>query len=176
MFTIEENLQNNGKIFHNLSNIFVDRLSKKILKELQGNGDLTQSQLAKLVDSTSSTCMRRIQKLRKDGYLKKRVYLTDAAKLGRGLRAIITVTTRNQDLSLRRQFTKRLSKEPSICCAYGVTGEVDAVLIGNFSSMEEFQSVCDRLFDKDSNVLRYTSSFAVEIYKEETSIPIDSLP
>lgn len=51
-----------------------------------------------------------------------------------------------------------------------MTGEQDAVLIGHFSDMEEYQALCDRLFDGDPDVVRYTTLFAVETYKETTTI------
>lgn len=47
---------------------------------------------------------------------------------------------------------------------------MDAVLIGHFCDMEEYQTLCDRLFDSDPDVVRYTTLFAVETYKETTKI------
>ncbi|TIW02314.1 MAG: Lrp/AsnC family transcriptional regulator, partial [Mesorhizobium sp.] len=45
----------------------------------------------------------------------------------------------------------------------------------NFIDAEECQAVCDRLFDDDPHIVRYTTLFAVERYKEETAIPSDAL-
>lgn len=153
----------------------MDRLDIRLLDALQQDGALTQAQLAARVGSTPSTCLRRVQRLRNSGHLERCVYLADPAKLERGLRAIIAVVTTGHGQDSRGAFAEKIRNEPAISMAYGVTGEVDAVLYGNFASMEEYQAVCDRLFDHDPQVVRYTTFFAVERYKTETAIPTDAL-
>lgn len=148
----------------------MDDLDLRIIAELQVDGTLTKAELAEAVGSTPSTCLRRVAELRRSGVLTGCVYLADPARLGRGIRAIITVTTRNHTKDMRRSFAARITEEPAITQAYGVTGEQDAVLIGHFSDMEEYQALCDRLFDSDPDVVRYTTLFAVETYKETTAI------
>lgn len=150
----------------------MDELDQRIVATLQGDGSLTKAELAEAVGSTPSTCLRRVADLRRLGVLKGCVYLADPVKLGRGIRAVITVTTRNHTKELRTSFASCVSKEASITQAYGVTGELDAVLIGNFKDMEEYQALCDRLFDTDPDVVRYTTLFAVETYKDTTQIEI----
>ncbi len=151
----------------------MDALDLRIIAALQVDGSLTKAELAEAVGSTPSTCLRRVAELRRRGVLTGCVYLADPAKLGRGIRAIITVTTRNHTKELRTSFATHISREPAILQAYGVTGDLDAVLIGVFSDMEEYQALCDRLFDNDPDVVRYTTLFAVETYKETTSITPD---
>lgn len=148
----------------------MDDLDLRIVAALQEDGTLTKAELAEAVGSTPSTCLRRVAELRRTGVLTGCVYLADPAKLGRGIRAVITVTTRNHTKDLRTGFAARISEEPAITQAYGVTGDLDAVLIGYFSDMEEYQSLCDRLFDTDPDVVRYTTFFAVETCKETTAI------
>jgi Lrp/AsnC family transcriptional regulator, leucine-responsive regulatory protein len=148
----------------------MDGLDFRIVAALQADGALTKAELAEAVGSTSSTCLRRVAELRRTGVLKACVYLADPAKLGRGIRAVITVTTRNHTRDVRSSFASRISEEPAITQAFGVTGDLDAVLIGHFGNMEEYQALCDRLFDSDPDVVRYTTLFAVEIYKETTKI------
>ncbi len=148
----------------------MDALDYRIVAALQADGTLTKAELAEAVGSTPSTCLRRVAELRRTGVLTGCVFLADPAKLGRGIRAIITVTTRDHTRELRASFATRITGEPAILQAYGVTGELDAVLIGVFKDMEEYQALCDRLFDSDPDVVRYTTLFALETYKETTTI------
>lgn len=149
----------------------MDDLDLRIVGALQKDGSLTKADLAEAVGSTPSTCLRRVAELRRSGVLKGCVYLADPAQLGRGIRAIINVTTRNHTRDTRTSFATRISGEPAIVQAYGVTGDLDAVLIGHFGDLEEYQALCDRLFDSDPDVVRYTTLFAVETYKDTTVIP-----
>ena len=125
----------------------MDRLDVRILDALQRDGSSTQAQLAERVGSSPSTSLRRAQRLEKSGHLTRCVYLADARKLERGLRTIITVVTSRPAGKTLESFVEMIGKEPAIDLAYGTTGEVDAVLLGNFADMEEYSAVCDRLLN-----------------------------
>src|SRR5690554_2308520 len=99
----------------------MDDLDLRIVGALQVDGTLTKAELAETVGSTSSTCLRRVAALRRAGVLTGCVYLVDPAKLGRGICAIITVTTRNHTKDTRTGFAARISEESAITQAYGVT-------------------------------------------------------
>lgn len=153
----------------------MDRLDVRILDALQQDGSLTQAQLAERVGSSPSTSLRRAQRLKKSGHLDRCVYLADARKLERGLRTIITVVIRSPKGKTLESFVRKIGKEPAIDLAYGTTGEVDTVLLANFANMEEYRAVCDRLLDDDPHVVRYTTLFAVDRYKECSAVPTDAL-
>ena len=153
----------------------MDQLDIRILNALQGNGSLTKSELAELVGSTPSTCLRRAQRLIETGYLDRCVYIANPKKLDRGIRAFISVVTKDHGGDQAASFIERLAEEPSISQAYGTTGDVDAILIANFVDLEEYRLVCERLFADDPLVVRYTTTFGVQTYKETTEISTDEL-
>ncbi|MEM9333064.1 MAG: Lrp/AsnC family transcriptional regulator [Pseudomonadota bacterium] len=153
----------------------MDALDLRIVEALQKRGDLTNSELADVVNSTPSTCLRRVRQLREDGVLGANVFLAEPARLGRPIRAIITATTKDHIRKDRERLATNIRDEPSIAYAYGVTGELDAVLFGNFRDMVEYQHVCDRLFDGVDTIVRYTTHFISETYKAEPAIPVDAI-
>lgn len=153
----------------------MDKLDIRILDVLQQDGSLTQAQLAERVGSSPSTSLRRAQRLEKSGHLGRCVYLADARKLERGLRAIVTIVTTSPGGKTLESFVKRINNEPAIDLAYGTTGEVDAVLLANFADMQEYRALCNRLLDDDPHVVRYTTMFAVDRYKECSAVPTDAL-
>ena len=153
----------------------MDALDIRIVETLQRRGDITHAELAEHVGSTASTCLRRVRALRRSGVLTDNLYLANPTKLGRGLMAIITVTTKDHTRADREAFAATLRQEPAITYAYGVTGELDAVLIGNFRDMVEYQDTCDRLFDGVESIVRYTTHFVAETYKSDPSIPCDAV-
>lgn len=152
----------------------MDRLNTRIIEALQRRGNMTNAELAEEVNSTPSTCLRRVQALQRSGILTRNIFLADAAKLGRGLKAIITATTKDHTRLDREAFARRVRSEAAITYAYGVTGDVDAILIGNFQNMVEYQETCDRLFDGDESIVRYTTHFISETYKDDPAIPCDA--
>jgi Lrp/AsnC family transcriptional regulator, leucine-responsive regulatory protein len=56
--------------------------------------------------------------------------------------------------------------------ADGVSGETDVVLMLRLADMEEFDALCARLFQGQSNVARYCTMFVIRTAKEVTAIPL----
>ena len=95
----------------------MDDLNKRILEALQENADLTHAELAKLVHSSAPTCMRRVQRLKAEGWIARQVAILDADKIGRelgwGLHAIVEV-------SLEQQTAQWLDDFERVACASAV--------------------------------------------------------
>lgn len=153
----------------------MDRINIRILDALQQDASLTHAQLAHLVGSTPSTCIRRVQALKRGGFLEKSVFLASPKKLERGLRAVISVVTKDHGARKMAELMVRIQKEPAINIAYGTTGDIDAIVIGTFVDMEDFHDVCEAIFDNDPYVDRYTSHFVARTFKETTIIPTAEL-
>ena len=60
----------------------LDRFEKNILRVLQDDGSLSNAAIAEKVGLSSSPCWRRIDRLEREGYIKKRVALVDRKKIG----------------------------------------------------------------------------------------------
>jgi len=153
----------------------MDRIDVRILDALQENASLTQAQLADKVGSTPSTCLRRVQSLRRKGVLRNSVFLADPHKLGRPLKAVISVITTSHGARKMAELVSRVQTEPAINSAFGTTGDVDLIVIGNFVNMEDFHDVCERMLDNDPYVERYTTYFVVKAFKETSRICTDEL-
>jgi len=59
----------------------MDGIDKKILSLLQINADISVAELSKKVNLSSTPCWLRINKLYKQGYIKKKVAVIDRAKI-----------------------------------------------------------------------------------------------
>ena len=60
----------------------LDDLDRKILRELQANGRLTNAQLAERVGLSASPCWQRVKRLEEDGYITGYAALLDQKRLG----------------------------------------------------------------------------------------------
>lgn len=60
----------------------LDPYELKILRELQRDASQTTAQIAERVGLSSSPCWRRIDRLEREGYIKRRVALVDRKKVG----------------------------------------------------------------------------------------------
>ena len=71
----------------------MDEIDVKILKLLQHDCNLPASEIAEKVGLSTSPCWKRISKLREKDIIKRQVSILNAAKLGFGLTAYVSIKT-----------------------------------------------------------------------------------
>ncbi|WP_417794862.1 Lrp/AsnC family transcriptional regulator [Terasakiella pusilla] len=144
----------------------MDKIDYKILNFLKEDADITNAALADKVYLSPSSCLRRVQKLKSQGVIKKTVAIIDEKVLGRNLQAIVEVDFDRHGTSSSAPFNERVKNEISVTKAYGITGESDALLFLNLVDMQEYEQVCERLFNNDKNVIRFRTSFVMKRIKD----------
>ncbi len=148
----------------------MDRIDRKILTLLQKDASIANNDLADLVGLSPSSCLRRVRQLKDKGIITKIVALTDPKKLGRTLKAIVTVKLADHGTVARKQWLTDMKCEVAISQIYSVSGETDAVVMFNLIDMEEFQELSQRLFADDKNVIQYQSLFVLEQHKFDLAL------
>ncbi|MEQ9244362.1 MAG: Lrp/AsnC family transcriptional regulator [Nitratireductor sp.] len=150
----------------------MDRIDRKLLNLLQRDASRTNAALADEVGLSASSCLRRIRRLRQSGVIDRIAAILNPAKTGRTLKAVVTVELRLHGEPNTRQFLDLAAREEAVAQAYTVTGEVDAVLILRLRDMEEYDALCNRLFQERMNVARYWTMMVIRTGKDETAIPL----
>ncbi|MCF6121109.1 Lrp/AsnC family transcriptional regulator [Mesorhizobium muleiense] len=150
----------------------MDRIDRKLLKLLQEDASRTNADLAAEVGLSPSSCLRRIRRLKSVGVIDRVVALLDPATAGRGMKAIVTVELERHGEQHMRRFLELAAMEPVVIQAYSVSGSTDAVLMLRLMDMDEFDTLCERLFRDRTNVARYYTMFVIRTAKETTAIPL----
>ena len=150
----------------------MDRIDRKLLDLLQEDASRTNAELAETIGLSSSSCLRRIQRLKAAGAIDRVVAILDPAKAGKGLKAVVTVELERHGEQPTRQFLDLAAKEQAVVQAYSVSGQTDVVLMLRLTDMAEFDALCERLFNDRSNIARYYTMFVIRTGKETTAIPV----
>jgi|TARA_B100002049_G_scaffold76130_1_gene55933 DNA-binding Lrp family transcriptional regulator len=103
----------------------LDAFDRKILKALQENGRLTNNELGERIGLSPSVCSRRRSSLENLGVIRRYTAELDPAKLGIGIKSIISVSLSNHDERNAERFKILLSGLPNVQEAYALTGEMD---------------------------------------------------
>jgi Lrp/AsnC family transcriptional regulator, leucine-responsive regulatory protein len=148
----------------------MDRIDRKILNLMQRDAARTNADLAEEVGLSPSTCLRRIQKLKKTGVIDKIVAILNPARAGRGIKALVTVELKLHGEQQMRRFLDTATAEEAVFSAWSVTGETDVVLMLRLIDMEEYDALCERLFRDQTNVARFFTMMVIRTAKEETAI------
>jgi Lrp/AsnC family transcriptional regulator, leucine-responsive regulatory protein len=148
----------------------MDRIDQKLLNLMQRDASRTNIELADEVGLSPSSCLRRIQRLKKSGIIDRIVAILNPSKAGRAIKALVTVELKLHGEQHMRRFLDIACAEEAVTQAYAVTGESDVVLMLRLRDMEEFDALCDRVFRDQNNVARFFTMVVIRTAKEETAI------
>lgn len=148
----------------------MDRIDLKILAILQEDASIANNDLADRVGLAPSSCLRRVRQLKARGIITRTIALTDPKKVGRALKAIITVRLADHGKTARRGWLGDLDDEKAVSQVYSVSGETDVVVVLNLADMDEFQDLSERLLSDNQNVIQFTTMFVLEQHKFELAL------
>lgn len=150
----------------------LDKIDRKLLNLLQRDAGRTNARIADEAGLSPSTCLRRIRRLRQGGMIDRIVAVLNPARVGRSLKAVVTVELHRHGEHEQRQFLTLAAGEAAVTHAYAVTGQTDVVLMLRLRDMEEFDALCERLFREGTNVARFFTMMVIRTAKEETAIAL----
>lgn len=143
----------------------MDQIDRKILDCLQQDASIRNVDLADRVGLAPSSCLRRVRILWKSGVITRSIILTDSEKMGRHVKAIVSVKLVDHGNDALEDWLVLLADERAVSQAYSVAGEMDAVVILTLANMKEFQILSQRLFAGNANVFQFVTQFVLEELK-----------
>ena len=149
----------------------MDQLDRKILNLLQEDATVPVATIAERVGLTATPCWRRIQKLEEAGIIRRRVALLDRARLNVGVTVFVAVRTNQHNMAWSERFARAVSEIDEIVGFYRMSGEVDYLLHVVVPDIAGYDAVYKRLIAR-IELSDVSSSFAMEVIKETTRLPL----
>jgi len=153
----------------------LDKIDKKILSLLQRDASLNAADIAERINLSQSPCWRRINRLQEQGYIRKRVALLDAEKLGMDLVVFITVSLSAHGRQSLETFEDHIRQYPEVTECYTITGGMDYMIKTQTRDMHHFEQFIRHELAKMESVRELHSYVAVTEIKQTTEIDLDSL-
>lgn len=152
----------------------LDRTDRRILKELQRNGRISNQELAEKVGLSPSPCLRRVKLLEEEGFIKHYVTELDASRLGLKLMAIVHVAMDRHTPDRFEQFESTIKGYPQVLECIMITGQSsDYQLKVLVKDMEEYQEFLLKKLTRISGVSDVRSSFVLRQIVSTSAVPID---
>ena len=150
----------------------LDAIDRKILKELQDNGRLTNVELARRVGVSPPPCLRRVRALERAGYIKGYRALLDEKRLGYEVTVFAMVHLASQsevDLKAFEDFVRgqRLVRE-----CWMLSGEIDFVLKCVAPNLKKFQDFVAEL-TAAPHVRNVKTSLTLRNSKDAAMVPLE---
>ena len=150
----------------------LDDLDKRILRQLQSDAALTNQDLARCVHASAPTCLRRVKRLRDDGFIIRQVAILAPDKVGAGLTAIVEITLDHQAEEKQQEFEALAAQESSVQQCYRVSPGPDFILVIQVADMAAYHALAHRLFATHANVRNVRSYFSTFRSKFETRLEL----
>ena len=150
----------------------MNEIDKKILSILQANADIPIAELSKKVNLSATPCWARINKLYKQGYIKKKVAIVDRFKINLSVVAFVQVRTNQHNMIWSKQFIKAVKEMEEVVEFYRLSGTVDYIFKVLVPSIEKYNAFYKKLTDK-VDFSEVTSSFSMEEIKYTNSLTLN---
>ena len=150
----------------------MDEKDIKILSLLQKNSATPLAELAEAVNLSSTPCWRRVQKLHEEGVIRAQVALCDPAKLNLPVTVFVALRTNQHSESWVKKFVQATRDMPEIVEIYRMSGDIDYLLKIVVPDIPGYDAVYKRLI-KAVDLQDVNSSFAMEVLKSTTALPLD---
>ncbi len=148
----------------------LDEIDRKILRELQANGRLTNAQLADLVGLSASPCWQRVKRLEDDSYITGYAALLDQKRLGLPDTVIIEVTLERHDDEVLERFGRALTDLPEVLEAYLTTGEYDYFIKVAIAGTEGYERFLREKLYKIPGIRHTRTFFTLRCLKRNFSV------
>ena len=149
----------------------VDRMDVHILRLIQENASRSTADIAEQVGLSQNACWRRVRLLEEHGYIRKRVALLDAKKLGVGMTVFVTVRAAEHTDEWLREFAAIVDQLPEVMEFYRMTGDIDYLIKLQVADIDAYDRVYKTLI-RSIRLTDLSGSFAMEAIKQTTAIPL----
>ncbi len=150
----------------------LDDMDRKILRVLQGDGRVSNQDLAQRVGLSPSPCLRRLRILEAEGIISRYVAMVDQARVGLPVRVFVSINLERQREEALDHFDREIRKYPEVLECYLMTGTRDYLLRVVAEDLAAYERFLKDKLTRLEGVSSIESSFALNQVKYTNSLPI----
>ena len=159
----------------------LDRTDLRILAALQRDGRLTNQELAERVSLSPSPCLRRVRRLEEAGVIRGYAALIEPRAVGLGVVAYSSVKLEKRAPGRGGkipydEFRDAVRDWPEVVACHATTGDVDYLLRVHVGTLDDFSRFVQQRLLRQPGVLDVRTSFALEVIKDTTALPLSPRP
>jgi Lrp/AsnC family transcriptional regulator len=150
----------------------LDDYELKILRLLQDDASLSTAAVAEKVGLSASPCWRRIDRLERDGYIRRRVAILDRKKLGLNAQIFAQVKLNAHGRANLDEFAAAIREFPEVLECHVLMGSVDFMLRVVAADIEAYERFFFEKLSTLPGVNEINSTVALSEIKSTTSLPV----
>ena len=153
----------------------LDAIDRKILKELQDDGRITNVELSQRVGISAPPCLRRVRALEQAGYIKGYRALLDEKLLGFEVTVFAMVHLSSQAEPDLEAFEEFVRNQSLVRECWMLSGEIDFILKCVAPDLKTFQAFVAEL-TAAPHVRNVKTSLTLRNSKDAAMVPMEDVP
>lgn len=150
----------------------LDETDKRILRALQENARLPNTDLANEVGLSPSPCLRRVKQLEEAGVIERYVTVLDPSKVGAGLTLFTRVWLIAQDADTIDQFIRAMQRLPQVMECYIMLGESDALLRVAVADLDDYRYFQSTHLTRANGIQNVKTDMPSQVVKRTYALPL----
>jgi len=151
----------------------LDKIDRRILRDLQADGRMTNVELARRAGISAPPCLRRVRALEEGGFIRGYHAEVNAEALGYGVTVFAQVGLSSQAEPDLKQFEALIATWPEVREAHMLAGETDFLLKVVAEDWDAYQRFLTTKLTAAPNVSHVKSALGIRASKHEPGVPID---
>ena len=154
----------------------LDAINRKILATIHLQSDITNAQLAEIVNLSPAACSQRTKALRDAGYYFNCHAEVDLDRICEHIIAYVEFTLADNSLASRRRFEAAVELIPEFMDCLRLSGDTDYISFTCCTNIAELNRICDELSaDESLNIKKISTRLVLERPKFYLVYPISKL-
>jgi len=153
----------------------LDEIDINIMKILQKEGRLPNSELAQRIFLSPSQCLRRLRHLEKTGVIRGYAALLNPQSIGLGVQAYVYVTLGKNGQDSADEFAEAIKNWEEILECWAVTGDEDYLMRAITPSLQDFSDFLMKRLLALPIVSGVRSNILLQELKDSTTLPLKQL-
>ncbi len=152
----------------------LDRIDRRILRDLQDNGRMTNVELARRTGISAPPCLRRVRALEQAGVVRGYHADVNPAALGFGVTVFAQVGLSSQAEHDLKAFEELVKTWPQVRECHMLAGETDFLLKVVAADWDAYQRFLTTQLTTAPNVSHVKSALSIRTAKQLPGVPIDA--
>jgi len=150
----------------------LDRIDRRILRDLQDDGRMTNVELARNAGISAPPCLRRVRALEDAGYIRGYHAMVNAEMLGYGITVFAQVGLESQAEADLKGFEALVESWAEVRECYMLAGETDFLLKVVAADWDAYQRFLTGQLTAAPNVSHVKTALAIRASKAQPGVPI----
>ncbi len=156
-----------------MARVKLDRIDRRILKDLQDRGRITNVELSRRAGISAPPCLRRVRALEQAGFIRGYHADVEPKALGFNVTVFAQVGLASQAETDLDAFEKMVGEWPEVRECNMLAGEVDFLLKVVAADWDAYQQFLTTRLTAAPNVSHVKSALSIRVSKTVPGVPID---